>query len=367
MDRLRMNHRATLTGILVAWSCLTTCGAALARQPAAGRAATDVVATVGDTPIFRSELDAVLRRSAGMTTPEASEGLPGVNDGLAKQQSLEAMAIEQLVDARLLRAAVDRERITVSRSDVDMRLEQLKKQVAARGAEWDRFLQQAGRDESAIREQVELELALDMMIRPKLTAALIAAGFEKHKRELDGTRLRVSHVVLRPDAALGDESLPAATARAAAIRRQIVQGAMTFAEAARRHSAGPSRARGGDLGWISRDAPFVDAFAKQAYALAKGDVSKPFATPFGVHLVQVTAIDPGRAGLEVLRPKVESLLAGELLRETLAKLRAATPVAYGAGVAHFDPATPADGPAPRRIIAGPGSATPSPAAGPPPP
>lgn len=357
-----MNHHAALARILAAWACLATGGAAVAQQTAAGQAPTDEVATVGDTPIFRSELEAVLRRTAGAgQSPAAPDGLAGPGDGASRRQWLEATAIEQLVDARLLRSAVERERITVSRTDVQTRLEQLKKQVAARGVEWQRFLEQAGRDESAICEQIELEIALDLMIRPKLTPAVVAAGFERHKREIDGTRLRVSHVVLRPDAARGDEAIAAATARAAAIRREIVQGTTTFAEAARRHSAGPSRARGGDLGWITRDAPLIDAFAKQAFTLAKGDVSKPFATPFGVHLVQVTEIEPGRIGLEMLRPKLESLIAGELLRETLARLRASTAVSYGPGVVHFDPATPADGPAPRRIVAG-NAPAPAPAA-----
>lgn len=347
-----MTHPSALARLVVGAICLVTGAAASGRQPAADRKPTDEVATVGDTPIFRSELDAVVRRAAGAgQLPSVTDGLQGPGDAVARRQWLEAAALEQLVDARLLRNAVERERISVSRTDVEIRLEQLRKQVTARGMEWQRFLEQTGRDESAIREQIQLEIGLDLMIRPKLTPAVIAAGLERHKRELDGTRLRVSHIVLRPDAARGDEAIAAATARAAAIRREIVQGVTTFDEAARRHSAGPSRARGGDLGWISRDAPLLDAFGKQAFALARGDVSKPFATPFGVHIVQVTAIEPGRVAMEALRPKLETLIAGELLRETLARLRKSTPVSYSPGVSHFDPATPADGPGPRRVVA----------------
>lgn len=334
---------------LVAGGCLAMAACRAAAQPTPpAPAPTDVVATVGDSPIFRSELDEVLRRSLAAGMPPANEASDAA--GLDRRRWLEAMAIEQMVDARLLRGEIAREQITVGRLDVDVRMDQLKKQVATRGLEWDRFLAQTGREESAIREQVELEIALDRLIRPKLTPAAIAAGLERYRRELDGTRLRVSHVVLRPDAALGDEGLAATTERAAAIRRDIVQGKVSFADAARRHSSGPSRTAGGDLGWIGRDGPLVDAFAQEAFALAKGDVSKPFLTPFGVHIVQVTAIEPGRAALDSLRPKVETRLAENLLRETLARLRAATPVSYAAGVAHFDPATPAVGGAPRRIV-----------------
>jgi hypothetical protein len=110
------------------------------------------------------------------------------------------------------------------------------------------------------------------------------------------------------------------------------------------------------VGWIGPEGPFVEAFTKEAFGLAKGDVSRPFVTPFGVHLAQVTSIEPGRAPPATVRLKLESLLAGKLLRESLARLRASTPVSFGAGVAHFDPATPAGTGAPRRIVVSEGAA-----------
>ena len=333
------------------------CLAAATVTRADGDAPTDVVATVGVTPIFRSELDAAMRRGPAVIL--AQDGADGdAAGGGGRRPWLEAAAIERLVDQRLLRGEIERERIVVARSEVEQRLDQFKKQVAARGTPWDRFLQQTGRDEGAIREQIELELALDLLLRPKLTPATITAGFERHHREIDGTRLRVSHIVLRPDAALGDDGHVAALERANAIRLEIVQGRTTFAEAAARHSVGPSRTRGGDLGWITRDGPLVDAFAKQAFTLSKGDVSKPFTTPFGIHVVQVTGIEPGRVGPDTLRPKLESLLAATMLQELLARLRSSTEVSYAPGVAHFDPATPADGPLPRKIILGDAAAAP---------
>lgn len=336
---------------LVAAACLAAGTVTRAEGDPVAAAPTDVVATVGVTPIFRSELDAVMRRApAALAEANAANADGDAAGGSGRRRWLEAVAIEQLVDQRLLRGEIERERILVARSEVERRLEMLKKQVASRGTEWDRFLEQLGRDDGAIREQIEQELALDLLLRPKLTPAKIAAGFEQHHREIDGTRLRVSHIVLRPDAALGDEGYAATLARATAIRREILQGRATFAEAAARHSAGPSHSRGGDLGWITRDGPLVDAFAKQAFALSKGDVSKPFVTPFGIHVVQVTDAEPGRAVLEALRPKIEALLAATMLREMLARLRASTAVSYAPGVAHFDPATPADGPLPRKII-----------------
>lgn len=344
-----MQRLVTLTGFLIVGVCLA--GVAHGQQP--GAAPTDVVATVGDSPIFRGELDAVLQRAADVGT------LRGVTDaaggGNGRRQWLEALALEQLMDQRLLRREIQRERVVVGALEIDERLEQLKKQAAARNIDWEQFLAQAGLEERALREQIELEIALDKFIRPKLTPAAIAAGMESHRREVDGSRLRVSHIVLRPDAAFGEEGVAATLDKAAKIRLDILQGATTFAEAARRHSAGPSRERGGDLGWIGIEGQLLDVFVKNAFALAKGDVSKPFATPFGVHVVQVTAIEPGRVSPATARAKLESLMAAKLLREVVARLRATTPVSFGPGVAHFDPATPAGSGGQRLVVVEDGS------------
>lgn len=336
-------RRAACTAVL--WSWVAAACAADGTAPAPAPA--DVVATVGVTPIFRSELDTVLQRARGSGAQRAL----AETDGPGGRQWLEAMALDQLVDLRLLRDEIDREKVTVVPLEVEGRLEQVKKQATARGVDWQRFLEQSGFEEQALREQIAIEIAIDKLIRPKLTPAAIAKGFEQHQRELDGTRLRISHIVLRPDAVFGEEGVAKTLERAATIRLEIVQGATTFAEAARLHSVGPSRERAGDLGWIGAEGPLIDAFTKQAFALAKGDVSKPFTTPFGVHIVQVTATEPGRLQADAVRHKLESLLAANLLRETLARLRATTLISFAAGVAHFDPATPA-GAGPRRILVG---------------
>lgn len=355
-----MSRRSSVLVGLATWACLARAEVEPATAPP-NAAPADVVATVGDTPIFRSELDEIVRRGmAADVVPGSSARDAAPSAGSDRAQWLEAAAMEQIIDARLLRAEIEREQITIGRLDVDTRLEQLKKQMAARGLEWGRFLALSGRDEDAIREQIELEIALDRLIRPKLTPTVLTAGFERYRRTLDGTRLRVSHVILRPNVALGEEGVTATMARAAVIRREIVQGAVSFADAAKRYSAGPSRLKGGDLGWISRDSPMIDAFAKEAFALAKGDVSKPFLTPYGIHVVQVTDMESGRAGFEALRPKLESILAENILRDLLVKLRATTPVTFEAGVAHFDPATSTDPQAVRRVVVEGASALPSP-------
>ena len=94
----------------------------------------------------------------------------------------------------------------------------------------------------------------------------------------------------------------------------------------------------------------IEAFTLPVFTLAKGEISKPIVTPFGVHLVKVVDMEPGRIGLDAVRPRLEKMMAAKLVRDLLAKAKATTQVTYTPGVAHFDPATPANGPEPRRIL-----------------
>jgi peptidyl-prolyl cis-trans isomerase D len=78
----------------------------------------------------------------------------------------------------------------------------------------------------------------------------------------------------------------AALERVRALRKEIVDGA-SFADVASRESADSvSRAKGGDLG-DAKPTAFVPEFSKVAMALRPGQVSEPFETQFGWHLVQL--------------------------------------------------------------------------------
>ncbi len=288
----------------------------------------DVIARCGEAVIRRGDLDKVVRR-LGLTEMAAGP----------QRQRAEATILEQLVDERLLRGELDRLGIQATRAEVEAAVVKLREQVQGRGLDFAAFLAASGRTAGDLEDQVALEIALEKFVGSQITAAAVTDFFDRHRRELDGTRLRVSHVVLRPEAG-GDGDLAAGLLeRAAAIRTEIIQGKRSFADAARQYSAGPSRRQGGDVGWIGRQGPMAEAFASQAYGLAKGSVSPPFVTPFGVHILTVTGVEPGRLDVEAVRPRLEKLLAGEVVRGLVAESRRQTAVTFAAGAAHFDPAT----------------------------
>lgn len=301
---------------------LTAAAAVEPPRTADDAAKQDVLVTVGGEPITRADLDAFERGRQFDRQPA-----PG------PRQPLAAAALEQLVDERLLRAAIAAAGITVTPAQVQGAVDQLRGQLrAAGGTTLETAVETSGGSLASLERRLEFDLAVARLIGPRVDEAAIAAAFARHRRDIDGTRVHVSHVVLRPDFGSGDDALAAAFRKAADIRAAIVERRMSFGEAAARHSAGPSRHRGGDLGLLARRGGVHETFAREAFAVAVGEVSQPFATPFGVHIVTVTDVEPGRATLEQLRPLVERLAAQDAIRELVENLRRTTPISYSPGV-----------------------------------
>ena len=66
-----------------------------------------------------------------------------------------------------------------------------------------------------------------------------------------------------------------------------VRGGEDFGELAKMYSEDPSaRENGGDLGWFDRT-KMVDAFTDVAFSMSPGEISEPFRTEFGYHIIQL--------------------------------------------------------------------------------
>ena len=131
-----------------------------------------------------------------------------------------------------------------------------------------------------------------LRLKPGQTSDVVrsASGFHvvrlldvRHGQRLVVTQAHVRHILLRPDASLSDN---AARSRLEQLRGRI-QGGDDFAGLARAHSMDPgSAARGGDLGWVG-SGEVVPEFERVVSEVGIGQVSEPFRTQFGWHIVQV--------------------------------------------------------------------------------
>jgi parvulin-like peptidyl-prolyl isomerase len=190
-----------------------------------------------------------------------------------------------------------------------------------------------------VRRQVTWELTWQKYRSRYVTAERLESFFEKHHREFDGTEVSVSHILLK--VRTGDDGADATEPLASArdIHRMISSGELSFEEAAKRHSTGPSGRDGGHVGFIRRRGAMVEAFAQAAFALEVGDVSEPVITRFGVHLIRVNEIKPGTKELSQVRSLVEEALERELLGRLARHEEQHTPVHFTGKAPYFKPGT----------------------------
>ena len=85
-----------------------------------------------------------------------------------------------------------------------------------------------------------------------------------------------------------------------------------FAELAKQHSKDPgSKDQGGDLGYFAKG-QMVPQFEEAAFKLQKGEVSQPFETQFGWHIIKV---DDRRAGQAVPFDAVKERIVGAIIHQ----------------------------------------------------
>ncbi|MEJ2564683.1 MAG: peptidylprolyl isomerase [Gammaproteobacteria bacterium] len=135
------------------------------------------------------------------------------------------------------------------------------------------------------------------------------------------TQTHARHILIRTDELTNDA---AARARLNDIRKHVQDGA-DFGELARKFSSDTATAtNGGDLGWVN-PGDMVPSFQAQMDKLATGELSQPFKTRFGWHIVQVlgrrrhddtTAFVRSQARKAIRQRKAE-----EELQSWLARLR----------------------------------------------
>lgn len=97
-------------------------------------------------------------------------------------------------------------------------------------------------------------------------------------------QVRARHILISPNEVMDDDAV---RQRLLGIRDQILSGDAFSAVATSVSEDSVSAADGGDLGWVQPD-DFVPEFAETLASLEVGQLSEPFQTRFGWHIVEVT-------------------------------------------------------------------------------
>lgn len=293
-----------------------------------GNHASAVVATVGGDSIDAAEVARLLKSAVG-SQKVSPAALP----------VLQAQVLAELVDRRLVLAYARRNEDYPTAEQLDAAAASLKAKLAAQGRTLEDHLREQSFSEAHLRRELAWALVWDKYLARYVTDRRAAAHFEARRREFDGTQLAVSHILLRPSPGADRFAWGELLKQAAALRRSILAGEVSFADAARKNSAGPSARNGGRLGQIPRRGVMDEAFSRAAFALEAGQVSEPVVTPFGVHLIRCDAVQPGKKQLDDVRKDVEEALARELLSKLARLEERHTPVGFTGKSPYFKPGT----------------------------
>ncbi len=138
----------------------------------------------------------------------------------------------------------------------------------------------------------------DQQIRPALIDSVDVERkavqiYKVAQEQIDGNggMVNAAHILIRMKQKATDEEMSAAKQRIDSIYAALVDGA-DFGELAKKVSQDPGTgARGGLLGDFVKG-QMIKEFEDQAWALADGEISKPFQSPFGWHIIKKNSSHP---------------------------------------------------------------------------
>jgi parvulin-like peptidyl-prolyl isomerase len=291
--------RFTASLTLVALCCVATSGLPSRAQDAATASGNKLAASVkaatvkadgvsNAEDISLADVERKLVETFGSLSRIRQEALP----------RFRALALSQLVDQSLVLQSLERDKLGASSQEVEQEFTQLKKTVAQTvpGTFAD-YLERTRHTEASCRRALAWELSWKRHAGRMITEEAKAAYFKEHRRDLDGTELRVAHILFKPADPAVAADLDELVKKAQQVREQIVAGKLSFEDAVVAHSGGTKK-DGGDLGYILRQKSMPEPFARAAFELTKGQISRPVVTSFGVHLIRCGDERPGKLTLE---------------------------------------------------------------------
>ena len=111
----------------------------------------------------------------------------------------------------------------------------------------------------------------------------------EEERPVFGAEIEIAQIVIDPE--ITQQAIDEVIARLNSIKADIIDNGASFATKAVLYSKDPgSNSKGGLYTGIKRDSPWAKEFKDQAFSLLEGEISEPFETEFGYHILYVEKI-----------------------------------------------------------------------------
>lgn len=185
-------------------------------------------------------------------------------------------------------------------------------------AVFEKALENSGLSADELREQVTEHLRarqwIEKQIAPELgvTDEDVQQFYAANRANFQQPpRYRASHILLSAHEQTPPEQVEAKRKAIEALSRRLAKEKNLAQLATEMSEDEATKPRGGDLGYFA-GARMLPEFFEEVTKLRVGEVSGPFQTPLGFHIVQLTEIKPARQlTLEELRAEIAQMLANE--------------------------------------------------------
>jgi parvulin-like peptidyl-prolyl isomerase len=239
----------------------------------------------------------------------------------ADQESLEGFITEKLLEAEAREAG-----ISISEDDINRYIEQVKKNNRLSDDDLKTALSREGQTLASYKVSVKAEMEkseiIDRQVRRRvnITDEDVERYYKLNSKNYRGNeRARIRHILLGlPEKAPSDQVQSVMT-QAKAIYQRISAGE-DFAALAREFSEGAGKADGGEIGWVNRGTLVAGIEEVAFQKLSVGQVSEPFRTSLGMHIVKLEGRESGNVQpLSAVAPRIKDELLNKALEERFAK------------------------------------------------
>ena len=265
-----------------------------------------VSAVVGDYVILESDIDKTL-------VEMKSQGIP--TKGVTRCQLL-----GKLMEDKLYAHHAVQDSLEISIEEIYSTVDQIIENFTQQLGSIEKVLEFYNKDdESSFRQEIfdiNKIQKLSMLMQQKIiqdievTPEEVRIFFEnipKSELPIFGTELEISQIVIEPQ--VSDKERDRIINRLKTFREDILERGSSFASKAILYSQDPgSRSSGGKYTLHRKRPRMVKEFRDEAFSLEEGEISEPFKTDFGWHILKVDKIRGQEVDIRhiLLTPKIES-------------------------------------------------------------
>ena len=202
--------------------------------------------------------------------------------------------VDSIIQEELLSQEAKKQSLKIDESELKNNVDQWKNSIT-KDKTAKEYYEKNGITEEVVtdifKEQMNISaLEANYTKNNPVTQAEIDKYYNDHKSEYTNAQVKASHIIIKTQ---NDDGTEMSQDKVDSAKKQIdeiyakIKAGEDFAKLAKQYSQDASKDAGGDLGFFSKG-QMVKEFEEVAFSMKVGEVSEPFKTKYGYHVVKLT-------------------------------------------------------------------------------